>query len=105
MDPADEPGDRSVVVVHGEYDPVPEDVDERSPGGLFGDSGGLDVVIAVSQAAQVVGQGGPPGGGVPDVPFGGGVGADAAGFQVSGRPAPGEPGAVEGLGVPEDGAG
>jgi hypothetical protein len=32
MDPADEPCGLSVVVVHGEHDPVPEDVDERSPG-------------------------------------------------------------------------
>ncbi len=40
--------------------------------------GGLDLVVAVAEAAQVVGERGPSGRGVPDVPFGGDGGADAA---------------------------
>jgi hypothetical protein len=35
-DAADEPGGLAVLVAHWEHDPVPEDVDERSPGGPLG---------------------------------------------------------------------
>ena len=72
---AGEPGQGAAGVVDGEHDPVPEPVDEGAAGGAGGEPGGLDHVVVVAEAAQVAGEGGPPGGGVPDlpVPDGGGV--------------------------------
>ena len=78
-------------------------VDEGSAGGWLGEPGCLDLVVAVAEAAQVVGERGPPGGGVSDVPVAGGGRADAAAGQVPGCPAAGELAGVVGLGVAEDG--
>ncbi len=101
---AGEPGEHAGGVVHGEHDPVPKPVDEVSAGGAGGEPGCLDRVIMVAEAAQVAGEGGPPGGGVPDVPVADGVGGDAAGVQVAGCPAAGELPGVEGMGIGEDAA-
>ena len=101
---AGEPGEHAGGVVHGEHDPVPEPVDEGSAGGAGGEPGCLDRVIMVAEAAQVAGEGGPPGGCVADVPVLDGVGGDAAGVQVAGCPAAGELPGVEGMGVGEDAA-
>ena len=56
---ADEPGECAALVVDREHDPVPEVVDERSAGGEAGEPGGLDRVVVVAEAAQVVGERGP----------------------------------------------
>lgn len=115
VDAADEPGDPVVLVVDRKHDPVSEPVDERPPSGRLGDPCGLDLVIAVAEAAQVLGEGGPrvrgvgvgEGGprGVPDVPLAGDDGADAAAGQVLRYPAASEPVGVEVPGVGEDAPG
>ena len=100
-----EPGERAGRVMHGEYDPVPEPVDEGSAGGAGGEPGGLNRVVVMAEVAQVAGEGGPPGRCVPDVPVLDGGGGDAAGVQVTGCPAAVELPGVEGVGVGEDAAG
>src|SRR5579863_6919693 len=87
---SDKSGEHAVLVVHGEHDSIPEDVNERSPGGLLGEPGCLDLVVTIAKTAQVIRQSSPPAWRVPDVPGARGGIADATDAQVGRCPASGE---------------
>lgn len=52
---ADETGERPLLVVDGQHDPVSEVIDEGPAGGDSGQPGGLDRVVWTAVAAEVVG--------------------------------------------------
>src|SRR5674476_1136418 len=62
--PSDEPVDLPPVA-DGQDEAFAEQVDDGAGTGYPSESGGEDLLVACTQMAQMFGQGGPPGGGVP----------------------------------------
>ena len=79
-----------------------EVIDERPAGGNAGQPGGLDRVVRMAKAAEVIGERGPSAGGVSDVPLPHRRSGYAAVSQVGGYPAAGELGEVEPFGGQQD---